>query len=47
MKISRLLTYATAGIIAGLLIENQALIINKYAGMKARRLEKKVKSKFN
>jgi hypothetical protein len=41
MKISRLLAYGAAGIIAGLLIENKALIAKQYAGAKARMLKKK------
>lgn len=43
MKISRLLAYATAGIIAGLLIENNALIAKQYAEAKARMIRKKAK----
>ena len=42
MKIPRLLAYAAAGIIGGLLIENKALIAKQYAGAKARLLKKKV-----
>jgi len=42
MKISRLLAYAAAGMIAGLLIENKALIAKQCAAAKARMLKKKV-----
>jgi hypothetical protein len=41
MKMSRLLAYGAAGIIAGLLIENKALIIKQCAEAKARMLKKK------
>ena len=41
MKISRLLAYGAVGIIAGLLIENKALIVKQYAGAKSRMLKKK------
>ena len=41
MKISKLLAYAATGIIAGLLIENKALIIKQCADAKARMLKKK------
>jgi hypothetical protein len=47
MKISRLLTYAAAGVIAGLLIENQTLIINKIVSKKARQLSNGVKHKVS
>jgi len=41
MKLTRLLAYGAAGIIAGLLIENKALIVKQYAGAKTRKLKKK------
>ena len=41
MKITKLLAYGAMGIIAGLLIENKALIVKQYAGAKARTLKKK------
>jgi hypothetical protein len=41
MKISRLFAYAAAGVIAGLLIENKALIARQYAGAKTHMLKKK------
>ncbi|MCW3123074.1 MAG: hypothetical protein JWQ38_2566 [Flavipsychrobacter sp.] len=42
MKLSRLFAYGAAGIIAGLLIENKALIVKQCAEAKARLLKKKV-----
>jgi len=44
MKIPRLLAYATAGIIAGLLIENKALVAKQCAAAKARLLKKKAET---
>jgi len=41
MKLHRLLAYAAAGVITGLLIENKALIAKQYAGAKGRLLKKK------
>jgi len=41
MKLSRLLAYGAAGIIAGLLIENKALIFKQNAGSTARKAKKK------
>ena len=41
MKITKLFAYAAIGIIAGLLIENKALIIKQCAESKARMLKKK------
>ena len=41
MKLSRLLAYGAAGIIAGLLIENKALLTKQFAEAKARKLKKK------
>ena len=41
MKLNRLLAYAAAGMIAGLLIENKALIAKQCAQAKARLLKKK------
>ncbi len=43
MKPTKLVLYAAAGMIAGLLIENKALIIKECAGAKARMLKKKAK----
>jgi hypothetical protein len=40
MKPYKLLLYAAAGIIAGLLIENKALLIKQSVNMKARRLKR-------
>ena len=40
MKIPKLIAYGIAGIIAGLLIENKALIIKQCAAAKARKLKK-------
>ncbi len=42
MKTSRLLAYAAAGMIAGLLFENRALIMKERAGKKVRGMKKKV-----
>jgi hypothetical protein len=41
MKTSRLLAYAAAGMIVGLLIENKALVAKQYAAAKSRMLKKK------
>lgn len=41
MKMSRLLTYATAGIIVGLLLENTFLEVKQDTEAKARKLKKK------
>jgi len=41
MKLSKLLAYGAAGIIAGLLIENKALIFKQNAGSAARKAKKK------
>lgn len=41
MKLPRLLAYAAAGMITGLLIENKALIVKQCAEAKARMLKKK------
>jgi len=43
MKASRLILYAAAGMIAGLLIENKALIAKEYAAAKGRMVKKKAK----
>lgn len=42
MKFSRLLAYGVAGIIAGLLVENTALVYKGKAKDGARKLKKKV-----
>jgi hypothetical protein len=42
MKASRLILYAAAGMIAGLLIENKALIVKAYAKKKADKAKRKV-----
>lgn len=44
MKPTKLLFYAAAGMIAGLLIENKTLIIKECAAAKGRMLKKKVKN---
>ena len=41
MKLSRLLAYGAAGIIAGLLIENKSMNIKEKVACKARQLKKK------
>ncbi len=41
MKLSRLVTYATAGIIVGLLLENTFLTVKSDAEKEARKLKKK------
>jgi hypothetical protein len=41
MKLSRLITYATAGIIVGLLLENTFLEVKSDTEAKARKLKKK------
>lgn len=49
MKLSRLLAYAAAGIIGGLLIENSALILKQRAGDKMHDVKnsaRKTKRKF-
>jgi hypothetical protein len=42
MKLSRLLAYAAAGMVAGLIIENQVLISKQFAAAKARLAKKKL-----
>ncbi len=46
MKLTRLVAYAATGIIAGLLIENKALIVKQCAEAKARMFKKKVQKNF-
>lgn len=46
MKLSRLLAYGIAGIVAGLLIENKGLIYKANMKDGARKLEKKLKKKL-
>lgn len=41
MKMTRLLTYAVAGVIAGLLLENTILKVKSDAGTQGRKLKKK------
>jgi hypothetical protein len=41
MKLHRLLGYAAAGVITGLLIENKTLVAKQYATAKARMLKKR------
>jgi len=43
MKLARLITYGAAGIIAGLLIENRAIIAKQCLEAKGRMLKKKAK----
>jgi hypothetical protein len=47
MKTSRILAYGIAGIIAGLLIENKALIYKGKAKDGARKLQKDIKKKLS
>lgn len=46
MKTSRLLAYAAVGIIAGLLIENRALLTQKELSSKAREWKNKMTKKM-
>ena len=46
MKTSRLLVYAAAGMIAGLLIENRALLTRQHLKDQARKLKDKVNKKI-
>jgi len=46
MKTSRLLVYATVGVIAGLLIENRALLTQKELRSKAREWKDKMAKKM-
>jgi hypothetical protein len=41
MKLSRIIKYGIAGIITGLIIENQFLVVRQRAIAKARKLQKK------
>lgn len=46
MKTGRLLAYAAAGIIAGLLMENNVLSFKQKAGAKARKIKKSANKKI-
>ena len=45
MKTSRILTYAIVGVIAGLLIENKALVFKQNVNKTTRKLKKKLGAK--
>jgi len=46
MKLSRLLTYAAAGVITGLLIENRALLTREQIKEQGRKLKDKISDKL-
>ena len=46
MKLTRLIAYGIAGIVAGLLIENAGLRVKQKTGKKARAMKKSITQKY-